>query len=143
MITFRTIETRQALREASAFLQTGVDAIHAKGMSQSTCFGDVYMGIAAGGMICTLIYDDAMLAGFYISEKHTEHNGTQSLYLAYVYVGPVSDDITPDVVASFEAQAKALQCSRINFKTVRPGWQRRLKPYGYNPSAIELSKPIE
>lgn len=141
--TFSVIDSRPALRAASLFLQQGIEAIHAKGMSQSTTFGDVYMGLAAGALRCTLIHEEGALVGFFITEQHTEHNGDTCLYLAYVYVAPTVNDLTPDVVDAFDQEAKAAGCARIRFKTVRNGWQRRLAPHGFTPTAIELTKQVQ
>lgn len=142
MLTFERLQDRAMLRHYGDFIQRGVEAIHSKGMSQDTSFGDVYVALVSGQLSCTMFGDSGDLVGFYLSEVQPEHNGSLTLYLAYVYVAPSRYDLTPEVVESFEREAVERGCSRVRFKTVRNGWTRRLEPYGYHSTAIELSKDI-
>lgn len=140
--TFHLVSDRQTLRNVSPFLQEGIHAIHAKGMSQTTCFGDVYMAIATGAMTCTLILANDQPVGFFIAETSTEPNGDSCLNLAYVYIARHAPDVTADTVAAFNRLAASSGCKVIRFKTVRGGWARRLAPYGFFQSAIELTQNV-
>lgn len=142
MLTFERLHDRARLRHFSPLIQRGIEAIHGRGMSQDTSYGDVYVALVSGQLSCTIFGEGSDAVGFYLSEVQPEHNGDLTLYLAYVYVAPARYDLTPEVVDSFEREAVERGCARIRFKTVRDGWLRRLEPYGYHSTAIELSKDI-
>lgn len=141
-IDFVPVNTRPLLRQVSSFLAEGIEAIHAKGMSENTCFGDVYVGLVSGELACTLFRVGGEITGFYITEFQAQHNGDRSLYLAYVYVAPTPIDLTPYVVDSFEQLAREHGCTNIIFRTTRSAWGRRLGKYGFNTTAVELTKSL-
>lgn len=143
-IGFHVIEDRATLREASPLLQEGIESIHAKGMSHSVGFGDVYVGIVQGDLNVTLTTIDGNSVGFFVTQVVPRHGGGLELLLAYVYMRPrLPLDLTPHVVKAFEDQAKAALCQRVVFRTTRKGWERRLRPYGYAEVAVELSRNME
>lgn len=141
-IDFKAVDTRAELRSVYGFLEEGLSAIQGKGMSTDTCVGDVYHAILGGQLTCVLALKGTEAVGFYIAEVQALYNGDQTLYLAYVYVDHTQSDLTPDFTDQFDRHAQAMGCVSVTFKTSRKGWQRRLSPYGFENTAIELTKRI-
>lgn len=141
-VEFVPIDSRAALRQAHDFLQEGIGAIQVKGMSQDVCVGDIYHALLNGSLACVLAKAGNEVVGFYIAEVQTLYNGDQTLYLAYVYISPIDFDPTPYFCEQFDRHAQAAGCVSVTLKTSREGWQRRLSPYGFDNTAMELTKRI-
>ncbi len=87
-------------------------------------------GIALGSHRALIIRQDGERAGFLVYSIQDCGKGEKDFFLTGMYSEqPINN--WPLIVSQVKELAVNMGCIRLRFKTTRPGWIKRLRPYGF------------
>lgn len=141
-VDFVLVDRREMLRDHFALLDEGVQAVGVRTPTDAVCAGDVYAAALRGECEVRLIRVGEVVSGFMATAASTGLDGSRSLYVWMLYLEPGVPDSMPDVVSELDFVAMEQGCTRVEFATTRPAWERKLKGLGYSPSLLVFRKEL-